>query len=105
MGRIAITGASDDLIEIDGDIREEFSYFPNVDDDDGRMLAFSDGTLLRVVYDTDGIWRLTPICRGTAEMMKVEGVADEDTNDVVTLIGEISWVVFGEEHAKRGVGK
>lgn len=105
MGRITITGAGDGMIQVDGDISEVFSYFPNDDDDDERVLAFSDGTLLRLAYDVDGICRLTPICRGTAEMSKVDGVVDEDMNDVVTLVGEISWVVSGEEHAKRGVGK
>jgi superfamily I DNA/RNA helicase len=40
---ITVYGASDDLIEIEGDIREEFSWIPG--DDETRLLVFFDGTL------------------------------------------------------------
>jgi len=46
-----VTGASDDLIEIEGELYEEFNSF---DCKDGVM-ALSDGTLLKVDYDEDGI--------------------------------------------------
>jgi hypothetical protein len=97
---VTIYGASDDLIEIEGDIREEFNHYSN-EDDDARLLGFSDGTLLRVVYDKDGIWRLTRIAAGSARFEKTEGVVEDDTNDVVTLHGDIKWVVFGEEYAAK----
>ena len=100
---VTIYGASDDLIEIYGDIREEFNWIP--DDDETRLLAFSDGTLLRVAYDSDGIWRLNKVASGTAQFAKVEGDVEKDTPDKVTLSGvEIKWVVLGEQSAiiKRG---
>ena len=95
---ITIYGASDDLIEIEGDIREEFYWIP--DDDETRLLAFSDGTLLRVAYDSDGIWRLNKVASGTAQFSKVEGDVEKDTPDSVTLSGvEIKWVVLGDQSA------
>ena len=94
--KITITGASDDLIEIDGDIQEEFNSW----DDSPTLIAVSDGTLLRVVYDRDGIWRFTPLVYGTAKYFKVDGSAERDTNDVVTLEGEIKWVVYGKDWAR-----
>lgn len=94
---IIIYGASDDLIEIEGDIREEFNWIP--DDDESRLLAFSDGTLLSVKYDNHGIWRLSMLSYGSAKFSKVEGDVEKDTPDIVTLDGLIKWVVFGEQSA------
>lgn len=95
---VTVYGASDDLIEIEGDIREEFNWIP--DGDETRLLAFSDGTLLRVAYDSDGIWRLNKVASGTAQFSKVECDVEKDTPDNVTLSGvEIKWVVLGEQSA------
>jgi hypothetical protein len=52
---VTIYGASDDLIEVEGSIEEEF----NVDSDRPHHLAFPEGSVLKVVYDEDGIWRIT----------------------------------------------
>ena len=93
---ITITGASDDLIEIGGDIVEEWSHYAD-GDDHGRLIAVSDGSLFRVTY-VDGIWRVVRIAAGSARMAKVEG--DADTSDVVTLTGDIRWVVLGTDVAK-----
>jgi hypothetical protein len=96
---IKIYGASDDLIEIEGDIQEEFNVYLR-DEHDSRILAVSDGTLLRINYDADGIWRLTRLISGSAEFVKVEGAVDIDTPDVVTLSRvPIRWVVLGKYHA------
>jgi len=97
MAEIRIYGASDDLIEIEGSFSEEFNFYP--DDDDRRFLVFSDGTLLRATYDNDGIWRLTRLASGSATFEKVEGDVEKDTNDVVTLRGEIKWAVLGIQRA------
>jgi hypothetical protein len=45
MAVITIRGASDDLIEIEGDIREEFSVI-----DEWRWLHFDDGTVVKIGY-------------------------------------------------------
>lgn len=94
---IKIYGASDDLIEIEGDITEEFSWFDC--NEKPRPVAFSDGTLLRMRYDEDGIWRITLVEAGTAVFSKKEGSVSKDTNDEVTLIGDIRWIVFDNQIA------
>lgn len=96
--KISITGASDDLVEVEGDIREEFSWSP--DGDGETLMAVSDGTVLRVEYDKNGIWRFTRIATGTATYSKVEGDVEKDTFDVVTLEGDIKWVVIGSGIAR-----
>lgn len=76
-------------------------FYPDTDDDNAYHLAFSDGTLLTVLYDGDGFWRITPMVHGTAEYTKHEATdADEDYTDVVTLTGDICWVVGGTDLAK-----
>lgn len=95
---IKIYGASDDLIEIEGAILEEFNWIP--DEKETRLLCFSDGTLIRVFYDDDGIWRLNKVVSGLAFFEKTDGDAEKDTPDIVTLTGvEIKWVVLGEQSA------
>ena len=104
MKTMTITGASDDLIEIGGDFSEEFNYY-SLNDDEKRYLGISDGTVLSVKYDKDGIWRFSPLCQGSSEYSKIEGNVEEDTNDIVTLKGDIKWVLFGdaiEVRFKRG---
>jgi len=89
---IKITGASDDLIEIEGSITEEFNSY---DCKDGR-LALSDGTLLKVQYD--GIWRFSILSKGTEFVELVSGDYEADTNDEVHFKDGIKWVMFADEH-------
>lgn len=92
---IKIYGSSDDLIEIEGDIREEFNT-----DESISFLGFSDGTLLSIFY-SDVFWRIHLVHKGSATYAKTEAT-DEDTDysDVVVLVGDIRWVVFGKNYAK-----
>ena len=60
----------------------------------------SDGTLLSVYYDNDGIWRINRLIAGTATYSKVDGVDDRTHSDVVTLDGDIKWIAFAEGYAK-----
>jgi len=101
MHKLTITGASDDLIEIGGDFSEEIGWYHN-DDDEPGYLAVSDGTMLSVSYDKDGIWRFALVSRGRAQIAKVEGIADADTNDVVTLTCDepFKHVLFGTKMAR-----
>ena len=102
---ITVYGASDDLIEIEGDIREEFDV--TGDADDGLMLGFSDGTVLSVRYANDGNWRISVAAKGTSEVQHVPAGSnglpenDEDYSDRATLDGDIAWVVCGEWRSKR----
>lgn len=88
-----ITGASDDLIEISGELEEEFNAY---DCDDGTF-AFSDGTLLRVDYDQDGIWRFKPIFTGNLFEKIIVGSVEEDTNDEVYFNDGLKWCAFSDE--------
>lgn len=93
---VTIYGSSDDLIELEGRIYEEF--YP----EDGKpsYLAFSDGTVLEISYN--GFWRINRLREGSANYHKIEGTDPvEDYSDRVTLSGSrIQWVVFGLQFAK-----
>jgi hypothetical protein len=102
---IRIYGASDDLIEVEGDISEEFQYLGGED-----MLAFSDGTLLSIRYDKQGIWRITVVSRGAARLTHIvctsDGFSDDEYSDAVHLFDEeldkpITWVLYGVDLARR----
>lgn len=91
---ITICGASDDLIEIDGTFREEFSYQERTSQ--GDIVGFSDGTVLRIVFDPDGSgsWRITPLARGSAKLT-IAQTSEEDDTDRADLDGDIRWAVHG----------
>lgn len=102
---VTIYGASDDLIEVRGDIYEEFN--PR-SDDEPSFLAFSDGTVLAVSYGGDGEWIIRPRVRGTAALTHEHSLGpDADRredgssgySDRVTLDGPIAWCVFGPSFA------
>jgi hypothetical protein len=91
---IKIHGESDDLIEIEGDIHQEFNI--PLDDDESIILAFSDGTLLKIQFD--GCWRITRIHAGLATYNKIyEAISPDDDkySDEVELTGHsISWIAL-----------
>lgn len=94
---VTVRGASDDLIEIEGDLNEEFSG-----GDEPRFLAFSDGTVLTVTYGGEGFWRINQRRKGTAKYDKKEATdIVDDYSDTVTLTG-VSWVVCGDRFEKIG---
>lgn len=91
---ITVYGASDDLIEVEGDIREEFDI-----DGGGKLFAFSDGTVIQVEWTKVGIWRITPMIKGSGELNIVQAPVDDDDNysDRATLDADIRWVVRGSD--------
>jgi hypothetical protein len=97
---ITVYGASDDLIEIDGAIIEEF----NPRGDEPVLLAFSDGTVLRIHYSDAGVWRIQPVHGGRgSELTIAQAPEDDEANysDRATLRADIEWVVAGDAIAKR----
>lgn len=97
-GRVKIYGASDDLVEIDGDVSEEFDSM-----DEPTYLLFNDGTQLKVEYapDKTSCWRIDIISRGrgTLSSLRVgfdgedlpkDFIKDEDAPDYSDII-ELSW--------------
>lgn len=96
---ITVSGSSDDLIEVEGAIREEF-YLK--DEDKGDLLAFSNGVVLRVRYTDEGVWRITPE-RG-ASLVTIEfaeGADSDNYSDRATIEILASWVVHGVAIASR----
>lgn len=92
---ITLTGHSDDLIELDGDLYEEWPYGA-AESDDGDFVAFSDGTVLRIWYGDAGVWRITPVVRGMALVGIEQAPEDDEENysDTATLTGAL-WAVHG----------
>lgn len=93
MKTVTVYGASDDLLEVEGDITEEFGCY----DIEAGILAFSDGTLLGVQYD--GCWRITTRAKGSAALTHVpaDGEYTDNYSDRVTLSGDIKWCVFSKD--------
>lgn len=71
---VQVYGASDDLIELEGDVSEEFSV------SGPYHLLFSDGTQLRIDYapDNTACWRIEAVSRGTATITHHPGSEDEN---------------------------
>jgi len=97
MPTVTIYGASDDLVELEGDIRDEFYAKGERDQPPGAMLAFSDGSVISVLY-VCGIWRVNQVQRGSAKAEKVEAIdaASDQYSDRLTLTGDLRWVVNAE---------
>ena len=99
---VKVYGSSDDLIEVEGDVSEEFNHYSG-DDAEPRFLAFSDGTVLRIAYEKDGCWRSSPVAKGSAVYAHEPAIDSEGDNysDVATLDGDVRWVVFGKQFVTK----
>lgn len=82
---IKITGYSDDIVVLDGDIYDEFGSY-NSD----LKMEFSDGTILVASYN--GIWSFEVINKGDLFREKINGSYDDDINELVILDDGIKWV-------------
>lgn len=107
---VTIYGASDDLIEVEGDVKAEFQYNPRPGS--GQYIALSCGVVLSIEYDNDGVWRINPVCvaampAGTTLSVE-QAPADDEVNysDRATVTGAepVSWVVIGDDLAKNKSG-
>jgi hypothetical protein len=90
---VTVYGASDDLIELGGDIRAEFDAYR-----EGEVVAFSNGTLLRVRYEDTGIWRIT-LLSGEAYIVPAPADDEDNYSDRATITGPVKWVAFGDQVA------
>ena len=103
MSGITVYGASDDLIEIEGEISEEFSAL-SYEDGDGAVLGFSDGTVLRIRYSDEGVWRIVLVIQGHAAVRIEQAPENDEGNysDRAVLDGPVfRWVVVGNQIAMR----
>jgi hypothetical protein len=101
--KLVIYGASDDLIEVEGDFTDEIGAY-GCGETEPAYLAISDGTLLSVEYGDGGVWRFTLVRQGRANMVKEEAPQDDENNysDRITLTDPqpFEWVLFGGGLAK-----
>ena len=88
--RTTVYGASDDLVEIEGGISEEF----NPSDDGPNYLAFSNGTVLGIEYTKLGVWKI--VCfAGPQPVIDPAGGSDSDNYSDRAHLEDVDWVVFG----------
>lgn len=100
---VTVRGASDDLIEVDGVISAEFEYQGGRRG--GDLLAFSDGTVLRVEFSETGMWRITPVSHGSGALVvdqAPEGGEERYTDQATLTMAGRAWVVHGIAYAKEG---
>lgn len=88
---VKIYGHSDDCIEIEGSISEEFGYYRN----NYKYLHFNDGTVIRAGREQeDGkLWSFDVIKAGEFASIQKESIPEDGyTNDVMTIEGTFSSV-------------
>lgn len=94
MKTISVTGAGDDVIVLDGDVKDEFDSHDPV----GAVLTFSDGTQVRAKFFER--WEITVETRGSASV-KIEQAPihnlDREYTDRVTVTGDLAWVEIDDE--------
>ena len=96
-----IYGASDDLIEFDGDVKGEIGSFGTDDREHGVLVILSDGTLLEVKYGKSdmAIWGITVIKSGNLfdNHIPCSDEDDDPYSDVVTFKPGLKWAYAATE--------
>ena len=87
-----VYGASDDLIEFDGDFEGEADCYGTDDSDKGVLVIMSDGTVLEVKYGKGGkgIWAVTLLERGRL-FERIDQCTDEDADPY----SDVAWFSEG----------
>lgn len=92
---LTIFGSSDDLIEIEGTINEEFSL-PSSEE---AFIAISNGTVVRIQYTDHGVWRIALVSKPGDVAISITPAPENDGDnysDVCVISGgNIAWVVLG----------
>ena len=113
--KVTVSGASDDLVEVDGDLSEEFGG-------DEVTLVFGDGTHPLVRYAEDGCWRVSLVKQGTATYRHVFTATDSDSDnysdraelegdlisvdmvrdhrEIVRMLGSANWRAISDDNAQ-----
>lgn len=97
---VTIYGAGDDLIKVDGDVDEKFTIAAAPDE--GAVLAISEGTVLRITRDGNGVWRINPVVRGSGALSITQAPREGDAgnySDHAAIRGLVTWVVLGNSLA------
>lgn len=97
---ITVFGTSDDLVEVEGDISEEFNAYSRTSDE-SWVLAFSSGDVLRIQYTDTGVWRIAPVVATHRLAVAQASEGDQENySDVADISGDVEWVVFGSAVAR-----
>ncbi len=96
-----IYGASDDLIEIDGDQRGEVGFYQSDDDASPALVVCSDGTVMTIRYGKGklAIWAIDVIRPGEL-LERVDECRDEDADrysDTAHFRDGLLWVHVATE--------
>jgi hypothetical protein len=83
---VKLYGASDDLIEIEGDINDEIDCY-----DDVKSIEASDGTKGKIWYNNDGVWQISISKSGTNYMGTIPAVGEDDEHTDKDAIGCTSY--------------
>lgn len=99
-----IYGASDDLIEFEGDFKGEFGCY---NQEEGILVVVSDGTILKVKYgkdDNGGIWEVKLLQKGKL-FVRIDICTDKDADpysDVAHFKKGVKWAYAAKEWEKVG---
>lgn len=90
-----VYGASDDLIEFEGDVYGEVDFYSGSDDASPALIVFSDGTLLTVNYGKSelGVWEVKLLRKGDL-FQRIDTCDDEDADphsDVAHFASGLKW--------------
>lgn len=95
---VTLYGSSDDLIEVEGVMREEWWA---KDEDYGDLVFLSCGAVLRIRFTDEGVWRIEVITTPDGVTVTVDTApADDDDNysDRATVTAEsITWVAVNNQ--------
>ena len=97
-----IYGASDDLIEFEGDFRGEVGcYGTDEEEHSGVLVVVSDGTVLKVKYcgRVPGVWEVAPLRKGTL-FDRIDHCDDEDAkrhSDTAVFRDGVKWAYAAAE--------
>ena len=93
-----VYGTSDDLIELEGDLRGEVNHYASdAEADKGVLLVFSDGTVLSVKYGkpTGAIWEIKALREGSL-FAEIKTCVDEDADpysDIAIFGSGLKWSI------------
>lgn len=93
--KFTMCGASDDLIELEGDISDEIGAY----NDTPMNFYLSDGTVGSIEYTGDGVWEIKILIKSITDVNIIHPTQfeiDADTNytDKAEFTGSIDWILF-----------
>jgi hypothetical protein len=98
-----VYGASDDLVEFDGDVSGEVGHYEDADDGNakGVLIAFSDGSIMQARYGKAklAVWQITALSRGPL-FDRIDECHDEDADphsDVAHFKDGIKWAYAAKD--------